>query len=390
MVETLGKSFEVDLWDLRQKTLTQLARTVKTADARSVIAKSAIDLAEQAIPDSHYDAATALTAIALNLSISLKDNSLRDQCREMNERIKRLQKEQPNVEVARTKLKTAPDDADANLTLGRFVCFLQGDWKAGLANLSKGSRRGPQGPCQAGTRRSDRRQGAGQAGRRLVGPSGEKGKRKDDPIIKAMHARAMYWYRLALPNLSGLTLAKVQKRIDAEEASKPEAPITETAFLDDLPEQNLSKANASLGKHGETGYDQPRGFGGFGRGRRGGGIPANVPKSVALGGVEIKHALSLMPKSDGDATVAFNLDGKYREFRGTAAIMDGDNPQGAVLFKVFSDGKLIWTSKPMRRAGEFQTCVLRIAKTQALQFQILCKGSNANAHTVWIDPAVGR
>ena len=347
VVETLGNSYDLDVWDLRQKTLTQLARTARSADGRAAVAKSALDLAQQAVMQSRFEMAASLSMIALNLSAAAKDNLLRDQARELNERTKKLQKELPALEAAKLKLKTAPDDAEANLFVGRFECLLQGDWKAGLPSLVKGSDAALKALAKLELAAPTDAEAQAKLADGWWDQTEKKGVRKEDPFIKAMHARAVYWYQLALPNLSGLTLAKVQKRIDAVEANKPEAPIQETAYLDDLPEQNLTLANSSLGKHGETGYD--RGFGGFGRGRHGGGSYNNSPKHVVVRGTEAKHALSLMPKSNGQATVAYKLDGKWREFIGTAAIIDGDNPQGVVKFRVFSDGKLVWESRPMRR-----------------------------------------
>ena len=35
------------------------------------------------------------------------------------------------------KLKTNPDDPQANLALGRYRCFAKGDWEAGLPLLAK-------------------------------------------------------------------------------------------------------------------------------------------------------------------------------------------------------------------------------------------------------------
>lgn len=404
LIAALAKGFEMDVWDLRQKTITQLARAAKSPDVRATVARDAVDFAEQALLAGHFETAMVLSTTAMNLSASTKDAALRDQAREINERTKRLQREQPAVEAATEKLKASPDDPDANLVVGRFKCLLQDDWKAGLPYLAKAGDDVLKALAKLELADPTAADDQVKLADGWWDQSEKKGERKDDPLLKAAHNRAMYWYRLALPNLNGLNLAKVQKRIDADEAAKPEAPITETAYLDDLSEQNLTLANASLGKHGATGYE--RNFGNFGRGPgggggrggRGGGLgqaaaalnALNTPQKVVLGGNEAKHALSLMPKSSGSATVSYNLDGKYRQFIGTAALMDGANPQVAVIFRVLADGKQIWTSKPMRRAGDAQECNLRIAKVQSLQFEILCNGANTGAHTVWINPAVGR
>lgn len=43
------------------------------------------------------------------------------------------------VAAATKRLQADPSDADANLTVGRFLCFDKGDWDAGLPLLAKGS-----------------------------------------------------------------------------------------------------------------------------------------------------------------------------------------------------------------------------------------------------------
>ena len=401
ILDSLSNSFDFDIWDLRQKTFTQLARGAKTPDDRAAIAKAALELAEQALPDGHAEIAVALTTTALNLAAAAKDVALHDQAKDLNERAKRMQKEQIAYDEALKRLKTAPDDAAANLLVGRIKCFVLEDWANGPAYLVKGADEALKAVAkQEAANPTDAEQQAKLADGwwDQADSLAKKAERKDDPVLKSIHNRAMYWYRLAAPNLTGLIAAKVQKKIDAEEAAKPEGPITETAYLDDMAEQNPSLANASLGKHGETGYERRGGYGGFGGGaKRGGGrfggIPApDVPGQVVVNGQAAKHALSLQPQANGSATVAYQLDGKYRAFEGVVAVMDGATQPCAVQFRVFADksNKPLWVSRVLSRPGEFQSFALRIAKVQTLQLEIRCQGSNAGALTAWINPAVGK
>jgi uncharacterized membrane protein YgcG len=394
VIDALAKSFDVDAWDLRQKTLAQLAHAAKAEDVRALVVHSAIELAQQAIGESRFEIAAALATTAMNLSAAVKDNALRDEARDLGERTKRMQKDQPALEAALAKLKTNPNDADANLTIGRFKCFLLGDWAAGLPYLSKGN----DDALKALAKQEETSPANADEQAKLADAWWDQSEKKgdrNDPMLKAIRARALYWYRLALPNLTGLALAKAQKRVEGDEATKPEAPITETVYLDDLPELDLTLANPSLGKHGETGYShnggRPFSTGGGKKGRvvfNPGSPPP--PQRVTLGGVEPQHALSLQPRPSGNATVAYDVGGKYRLFNGTAALMDTANPTSAVLFRVLADGRPIWVSRPMRRAGESQTCTVKIAKAKKLEFEILCNGSNGGAFTVWVNPAVGR
>ncbi len=395
LMEALVASYEVDPSELRQKTFTQLARTAKTPDDRAAIAKTALDQAEQAMKDGHPDATVALCTTATNLAAAVKDTALRDQAKELGERAKRFQKDQVAYDDATKRLKTAPDDADANLVVGRVKCFLLEDWNDGPAYLAKGSDETLKAVAKLETAApTDAAQQATLAdgwwdnAERL-----KRSERKDDPILKSMHNRAMSWYRLAAPNLSGLVAAKVQKRIDAEDAARPNAPVVEVAYLDDMLEQNLAQVNLTLGKHGAAGYpiyyylvDGVRQYVSYGPPAQG-SIPAN---RVALGGQLAKHALSLQPRPSGNATVAYQLDGKYRLFEGVAAIMDGGSEPTAVKFRVYADNKPIWESRVLYRSGDAQQFKLRIAKVNMLQLEIVCPGANAGALTTWVNPAVGK
>jgi hypothetical protein len=53
--------------------------------------------------------------------------------------VRLLQAQAVKVAPLMEKLKKSPDDAAANLELGRFLCFWRGDWDHGLPFLAKGS-----------------------------------------------------------------------------------------------------------------------------------------------------------------------------------------------------------------------------------------------------------
>jgi hypothetical protein len=53
--------------------------------------------------------------------------------------VRLLQAQSAKLAPVMEKLKTSPDDAAANLELGRFLCFWRGDWGNGLPFLAKGS-----------------------------------------------------------------------------------------------------------------------------------------------------------------------------------------------------------------------------------------------------------
>src|SRR5207248_1294600 len=59
--------------------------------------------------------------------------------REKNLALAARQQEYAAAKAAVEKLATAPDDADANLTVGRYRALVEGDWQNALPLLAKGS-----------------------------------------------------------------------------------------------------------------------------------------------------------------------------------------------------------------------------------------------------------
>lgn len=373
LVGGLSTHYEVDAWELKSNTLSQLAHTAKSGDVRAGLAKAALDLVDKAVAEDRYDVAVELAGTASFVSTQLKEVALRDAAKDANDRVKRMQKGAQDAKAAAEVLKTMPDDPDANLTVGKFRCFLKDDWKFGTSLLAKGNdeaiKKLADAEASPPTQSAEQAKLADQwwelAEKRAADKSDAA--KKDEWTIKPMRARAVYWYRQALPELSGLALAKAQKRID--EAGPGVEPVAlETTFLDDMAEQGVSVGVGRLGKHGQNWY-------GFGQSK--------------VRGAQPQHALAMHPPANGSATASYNLNGKYRSFTGIAAIMDDAKQlESAVTFRVYGDGKQLWTSRPLHGPGQFQEFSVRVASVQSLKLEITCTGKNEGAHSIWVTPMV--
>ncbi|HEV3417581.1 MAG TPA: hypothetical protein VG056_12230, partial [Pirellulales bacterium] len=125
--------YEVDAWTLKTETLQQLARSeYLTPLARSTIAAWAYDLVDKAVADDRYDNALELATLTLNQATGLRDATLHQQARDSAERIKQIQKSLKFVDDANSTLAARPNDPDANLTIGKFKCFVKQNWQAAL------------------------------------------------------------------------------------------------------------------------------------------------------------------------------------------------------------------------------------------------------------------
>ncbi|HKD36359.1 MAG TPA: NPCBM/NEW2 domain-containing protein [Pirellulales bacterium] len=366
--------FDLDAWKLRSTTLTQLGHVAKSPDQKASLAKAALEQIDKAVADDRFEVAVELAATANFLSAQVKDPALRDIAKEASERTRRIQRGAQEAKTASDALAANPKDPEASVVVGKFKCFLKEDWRFGLALLAQGNDEVLQKLAVADS--ADPIDPAEQAkladqwwdlAEKRAADKTEAG-RKDEWTIKPMRARAVYWYRRALPGLTGLVLAKAQKRIDEGGTSAGDSIVSlDATYLDDLSEIGASVGHGNLGKHGEAGYFPPGKF--------------------KVRGSPAPHALSMHPPSNGSSNASYNVDGKYRSFTGIVAIMDdAKQMQSKAIFRVYGDGKQLWSSSALRGAGEYQECTVKVTGVQILKLEVICTGPSNDAHAVWVAP----
>ena len=136
-----------------------------------------------------------------------------------DKQFKAISKEYERVKDAARKLKSAPDDADANLALGRFRCFVRGDWDAGLPLLAKG---GDKGLSEAAQKDVD--EPAAAAAQAAVGDAwadyADKAVGKEEKA--ACRRRAYYWYQECSDDLDQKERLGVKARRSARIGKLPD------------------------------------------------------------------------------------------------------------------------------------------------------------------------
>ncbi len=208
--------YDLDSWALRAKTLQRLAQSARNRETREVIAEAALNLVEPALADDHYDSALELATMSMNLATALRNITLRDQAREAVDRLKQIQRWLRPVEDAKYQLEANPADVAANLVIGEFKSLMKRDWQGALINL----------------RAADDKELCALAEREQLPPTPPvqqvaladawwnlaNARQGESELLasKAMRARAIHWYREALPGLTGDSLAVAKKRIEMQ------------------------------------------------------------------------------------------------------------------------------------------------------------------------------
>ena len=100
---------------------------------------------------------------------------------------------------------------------------------------------------------------------------------------------------------------------------------------------------------------------------------------------------------DRASHVAYDLSKQpFTKFQAKVALDDSvsknsggrGSSESPVMFVVTGDGKELWRSGPVQRGGQAWDCDVDIRGVSQLEIDVVCPGSNGDAHAVWVDPAL--
>lgn len=209
-------------------------------------------LFDEAVAKARFDDAKRYGDFAAATAGRIKDQNLSKQTNERNAALVARRKEWDVVKAASDKLAAAPDDADANLIVGRFLALTAGDWRRALPLLAKGNDEVLKGLAEkslAGAADPKAQTTLGDAW--YDAAQSAKAQQKSDLL-----AGMAYWYGLAAPSLTGLDRSRIDKRLADAASFLPQRKIPPT----NLP---LADAGTSTGNASDVnrGVVPTRGFG---------------------------------------------------------------------------------------------------------------------------------
>lgn len=205
----LVEDYELPNWNLPLELFAQFATASKSAEARDKFSALATEWSQRAVDTNQYDAALKLATNAANAVAKSRDVDARKRATAYRDSVQQMQLGWNASRDALEVLKKTPDDAAANLTVGKFLCFSKQEWDAGLAHLAQGSN-----PTLQKLASDDLKLPTTSAPRLALGDQwyavGEKlaGGEKT-----AAQDRAAYWYLQAEAELQGLEKARVLKKL---------------------------------------------------------------------------------------------------------------------------------------------------------------------------------
>ena len=208
-IDSMAETFQVNALEMKVVVLTNLSSATQLTARHKSIAEEALKLVDQAVAQDNFTVADELGKLALDEARKAREKELIAQAQGRNNEVSELAKVYEDVSAARITLVKTPDDPEANLVVGKYLCFARGDWDKGLPMLALGKD-----DALKALAKQEREGAASSKEQAKLGDGWwELAEKQDGTVKKQMQARAGHWYQEALPGLSGLTKAKVEKRV---------------------------------------------------------------------------------------------------------------------------------------------------------------------------------
>lgn len=386
-IDELAASFVIDALSMQVEVLQALAKLDANSKEIPLVIDSARRLSPMAIADDRSDIAESLLSAGLTAAKKSKNLAA---AREFTVKIKEaqeLQKEFEKVSEALTTLDDDPTDEKANRVVGRYRCLQKGEWTIGLPMLALADDKDLRRAAEADVACPETTEDQIAVGD-LWWALAEK---ESEPYRTRVKARSGYWYEQGLPNLTGLTKARIEKQLKSIGALRAEGrvPANQTppasggagnvVYLSDLVEASVEvlqyQGKAAISK----------------------GI-VNAEHKILLGGKESPKAIIAHPKPNGRSKLVYDLSGKsFKHFEAVVGVDEARNRPGnpkasyqfsPLTFEVWADDKMLWRSAEFVPGSQPQACRVLLPELSLLQLIVNCKGHANYAWAIWFDPRV--
>jgi hypothetical protein len=209
-IDELNAGFRIDAAEMKTEVLEGFAKLARTLPEHALIAEAALPLVDEAAAQANVALAGRIAKLAQAEAGKARNRELQIAARASAKQAQELAKVAKDVEAAREALKLNPQDPAANLVLGRFLCFVRGDWAGGLPCLAASSDESLKALAQKDLARP--------ASPADMVPLGNQwwdlGEKDQAAGQKPCRLRAAHWYRASLDGLApGLERDMVQKRV---------------------------------------------------------------------------------------------------------------------------------------------------------------------------------
>lgn len=205
-IEELSKSFAVDSLKLQSDALTELSRKANTPEAAKYVCTKGLELVNLAVRRDDFNEASRLASLAAAVARRTRDVALAGRVNARKREVLQLQRDFREAEKAFEQLQQDPDDPEAHLALGHYLCFSKGDFEKGIKHLARGSDARLKQLAQQELAAPEKASAQVHLAESWLSAA----ETEREPLKSHYQGRAAYWYQTALPHLTGLNKTKVE------------------------------------------------------------------------------------------------------------------------------------------------------------------------------------
>jgi hypothetical protein len=223
-VDELAKDYEIDALEWKRDTMGKLVESIKSQDLNYDLTMESLWLIEgkegkkpryqnNCVELDRFDIANALLDYAETTRKKAKPGEdfkvLEERVAACKKRIQEMEKQFESVKEARTTLESKPDDKAANLTWGKYLCTIKGNWEKGLPMLEKAG----DNELAPLAKKEIAKPATGDEVVKLGDEWWDLGDQEQGMARQQLKKHAVSWYKKAENTVSGLTQARIMKRI---------------------------------------------------------------------------------------------------------------------------------------------------------------------------------
>jgi hypothetical protein len=214
--------YDVKTLPLKIAAVNNVAKTVNTADCGRELVDVARVVLGEAVMQDDFDNSLKTIAVLELAAKRLANPTLTSQVQKQAKLVRDMAKELEERTKAEALLATDAKNAEANWVVGRFLAFRRGDWDKAMPHLALA----PFAEIRAAAvKDADMPQDS--KDQFALGDLWWEAAEKQPAWKAALQWRAGYWFKQAMPNLTGLNLLKAEQRAKAaDEPPSLFAPIT--------------------------------------------------------------------------------------------------------------------------------------------------------------------
>jgi formylglycine-generating enzyme required for sulfatase activity len=220
--DQMGSRFEFDSLNEEADTLLAFDENRSTAEKKAATARRLLDLMGVALRGDDFDRVLQLADVASRFATRSGDTELAGEAQQMLLALITVQPLFIEAQAAREELAEDGRHPGASAAQGRFLCFVLGDWEAGLPLLAQSDDRRLAQLAQRETADTHEVSEMAAIGDAWWSYAASLDGFSDEVLAAPVKLHAAAWYQRAVAKLDGLQRAKLEKRIaETEAASKP-------------------------------------------------------------------------------------------------------------------------------------------------------------------------